>query len=50
MNIHAHKHSGFDQIDCPNAGWSIPVSEAIAARIAEQALLELSARQEEQVS
>jgi hypothetical protein len=48
MNIHEHKHSGFDQIDCPKCGSVIPVSEAIAARIAEEALLELSARQEEQ--
>ncbi|MBR0831355.1 DUF2130 domain-containing protein [Bradyrhizobium manausense] len=48
MNIHAHKHSGFDQVDCPKCGSVIPLSEAIAARVAEEALLELSARQEEQ--
>lgn len=48
MNIHTHKHAGFDQIDCPKCGSVIPISEAIAARIAEEARLELGARQEEQ--
>ena len=39
------KQVGLDSLKCPECGAAIPVSEAIAARVAEQASIELSARE-----